>query len=96
MTDPMVKYVNRFLQKHYGELEKYLENIFNSPSTINKLLTYHSIQYDTDHRYIQIVINDTVVKRVKLSRKEQLEFMKIQTWGECGLTVHTHDPIMFL
>ena len=96
MTDPIVKYANRFLQKHYRELEDYLENIFNSPSTINRLLTYHSIQYDIDHCYIQIVINDTVVKRVKLSRKEQLEFMKIKIWVDRGLTVHTPDPIMFL
>lgn len=96
MTDPIVKYVDRFLQKHYSELEDYLENIFNSPSTINRLLTHYSIQYDADHRYIQIVINDTVIKRVELSREEQLEFMKIQMWVDMGLIVHTPDPIMFL
>ena len=96
MADTMVKYIDRFLQKHYGELEDYLENIFNSPSTINKLLTHYSIQYDTNHRYIQIVINDTVVKKVELSREEQLEFMKLQLWIEMGLVVHTPEPIMFL
>ena len=95
MTDPIVKYSKRFLQKHYRELEDYLENIFNSPSTINRLLTYHSIHYNIDYTYIQIVINDTVVKRVKLPREKQLEFMKIQMWIECGPTLHTPDLICF-
>lgn len=42
----IVETIDNILYELYSEMEKYMENIFNAPSTINKILTYYALGFN--------------------------------------------------
>ena len=41
-----IRILNETINKNYQLMEEYLQNIFNAPSTVNKILTYYAIGFD--------------------------------------------------
>lgn len=51
----------------YSEMEDYLQNIFNAPSTINRLLTYYSFAYNVEEPYERyLLFGGCIVKTFKM------------------------------
>ena len=61
MTGKVVEY---HLRKLYLQVQKYVEYIFNAPSTINRILTHYSISLSTIYPMtISILFNGEVIKK---------------------------------
>lgn len=41
--DYIIETINNIIKKLYSLIEEYLQNIFNAPSTVNRVLTYYAI-----------------------------------------------------
>ena len=41
--DYIIETINNIIKKLYSLIEEYLQNIFNAPSTINRVLKYYAI-----------------------------------------------------
>lgn len=51
------------LRKLYYQVQKYLEYIFNAPSTINHIITYYSVSVDTIYPMkMSILFNGKIIK----------------------------------
>lgn len=71
--EKLFKTLSKAISELYYQLNDYLENIFNSPSTINKIMKYYAIGFDpteTNKRYI--MFGGTVVREyvLELPRRE--------------------------
>jgi len=96
MTEILTKDINKYLFRDYPCIKRYLTLIYNSPSTINKLITYAQLHYSDNFRYLNIVINDTVVKSCPVPEETQWNLRKYHIWFEASLGVLTEPtPIMF-
>ena len=71
-TSPIEKAISKVHIDIYSEMEKDLQYLLNSPSTINKLLAYHEITYTKYNRFALycLVFNDKVIKRYVLEFPE--------------------------
>lgn len=63
-------FIERMLKKKYMRVEKYLENILNSPSTINKVLTYYQVGFSTDHTKMYIMFQDKIIRTYGISKED--------------------------
>ena len=62
-----IQIIKDAIMEVYQQIEEYLLNIFNSPSTINRLLPYYSIGFDsteTNKKYI--MFNGVIVKKFEV------------------------------
>ena len=62
-----IQIIREAIMEVYIQIEGYLFNVFNSPSSINRLLPYYTIGFDpteTNKRYI--MFNGTIVKEVEI------------------------------
>ena len=41
-----IRMLNEAISEMYQLIEEYLQNVFNAPSTINRILTYYAIGFD--------------------------------------------------
>ena len=65
--DVVIETVNRILSELYEEMEKYLENIFNAPSTINRIMRYYAIGFqDGEPNKRFIMFGGTVVREYEI------------------------------
>lgn len=61
MVQPKV--IEFHLRKLYYQVQKYLEYIFNAPSTINHIITYYSVSVDTIYPMkMSILFNGKIIK----------------------------------
>ena len=88
-------FIERMLQKKYKRIEKYLENILNSPSTINKVLSHYQVGFSTDHTKMYIMFQDKIIRTYGISKDDYYRELKIETWVDCGMTVIPPTPIMY-
>lgn len=62
-----IQIIKDAIMEVYQQIEEYLLNIFNSPSTINRLLPYYAIGFDpteTNKKYI--MFNGVIVKEFEV------------------------------
>ncbi len=70
--------LNHILYVWYKEVNDYLENILNAPSTINRLLTHYSVGKPVDNPLrMCIIFHGQVVKVFSLNQKIEKELEKI-------------------
>ena len=53
--DYIIETINNIIKKLYSLVEEYLQNIFNAPSTINRVLRYYGIGFnpsEPNKRYV--------------------------------------------
>ena len=65
--DYIIETINNIIKKLYSLVEEYLQNIFNAPSTINRVLRYYGIGFnpsEPNKRYI--FFKGMVVKELEL------------------------------
>lgn len=52
----IIETIDKIIKEFYSQIEKYLQNIFNAPSTINRIIKYYAIGFPSDYtsnkRYI--------------------------------------------
>ena len=98
---PIQRLTDKLLHEYYQMIEKDLEKIINSPSTINSIFKYYRVvgwQEDMNH-YLVFYYNDEwiVVKTYSIDEfirdyhlKEQIEY-----WIAESLIIIPPKPIMF-
>ena len=96
MTENETWFIERMLEKRYKKIEKYLENILNSPSTINKILKYYQVGFSTDYSEMYIMFQDKIIHTYGISKDDYYRELKIETWIACGMGIHTPSPIIYL
>ena len=96
MDNPLTQYINRMLTQRYKCIEKYLENIYNSPSTINKLLTHLKLEYKNDYRELAITLNGKTVKSCMIPMETTWQLRKYSMYADMGLAVIETPPVMFI
>lgn len=72
--------VDHILYVWYKEVNDYLENILNAPSTINRLLMHYSVGKKVDNPLeMCIIFRGQVVKVFSLDQEIQQELLEINT-----------------
>ena len=56
----------------YGLVNEYLENILNSPSTINRVIKYYKIAFNVINPSISVFFKYTLIKEFKLTLESDL------------------------
>ena len=62
-----IQIIQEAITEVYKQIEEYLFNVFNSPSTINRIMRYYAIGFDstvTNKRYI--MFGGTIVKEFEI------------------------------
>ena len=65
--DYIIETINNIIKKLYSLIEEYLQNIFNAPSTVNRVLRYYGVGFnpsEPNKRYI--FFKGMVVKELEL------------------------------
>ena len=88
------------LEKQYlkklARIEKHLEYVFNSPSTINRIIKYFKIGCSKDKLTLYLLFNDEVVREYDISRDAYYRELRFECWAEMGVSVIAPEPIMFV
>ena len=88
---PRLRIINRhaelMMRRRANQIEKYLENIFNSPSTINKVLSYYQIGYSEDYSEMYLLFKDKIVRTYGISEEDYYRELRMELWVESGLTI---------
>ena len=71
------------IRKRWNEMEKYLEHILNSPSTINKVLPYYGIGYSEDLSEMYLLFKDKIVRRYGISDEDYIRELQLEMWCRC-------------
>ena len=61
-----IQIIEEAITEVYLQIEGYLFNVFNSPSTINRLLTYYTIGFDSGTNKRYIMFNGVIVKEFEV------------------------------
>lgn len=97
MTEILTQDINKYLYRDYPCIKKYLQNIYHSPSTINRLITYMHMDYSDDYRYLNLKIGDVIVRSCPVPEDTRWNLIKYTMWLEASLGVLTEPtPIMFI
>ena len=96
IDNPLTHHINRMLTQRYKCIEKYLENIYNSPSTINKLLTHLKLEYKNDYMELAITLNGKTVKSCMIPMETTWQLRKYSMYADMGLAVIETPPVMFI
>lgn len=65
--DYIIETINNIIKKLYSLIEEYLQNIFNAPSTVNRVLKYYGVGFnpsEPNKRYV--FFKGMVVKELEL------------------------------
>lgn len=95
MDEILTRDINKNLFRDYPCIKRYLSLIYNSPSTINKLITYAQLHYSDDFKYLNIVIGEVIVKQCPVSEETRWNLIKYQTWFEASLGILTEPKPIF-
>ena len=76
------------MRRRANQIEKYLENILNAPSTINKILSYYGIGYSEDYSEMYLLFKDKIVRTYGISEEDYYRNLRMELWAESGLTIH--------
>lgn len=87
MTEILTQDINKNLYRDYPCIKRYLQWIYHSPSTINKLITYVQIHYSDNFRYLNLIIDDVIVKQCPIPEETRWNLIKYQTWFEASLGI---------
>lgn len=87
-------FIERMLQKKYKRVEKYLENILSSPSTINRILKYYQVGFSTDHTEMYLMFQDKIIHTYGISKDDYYQELKMELWVESAMTVLPPTPII--
>lgn len=88
--------VNKILKKRYEIIERYLENILDSPSTINRIIKYYRIGHSEDYSEIYLLFGNTIIRRYGITKEDYYRDLRISIWVECGLQIQIPEPIMYV
>ena len=91
---------SKILEKQYlkklARIEKHLEYVFNSPSTVNRVIKYFRIGYSTDGKTLYLLFGDKVVREYDISRDAYYKELRVEMWVEMGVSIIPPEPIMFV
>lgn len=74
----IINAIDEIFRTLYSAINHYFENIFNSPSTINRIITYYAIGLqDGVHDKRFIMFNGKVVREYKISYDANDKMVKI-------------------
>ena len=62
-----IQIIQEAIMEVYIQIEGYLFNIFDSPSTINRLLVYYEIGFDPKENKRYIMFNGVIVKEFEVN-----------------------------
>ena len=80
-------FIERMLKKKYMRVEKYLENILNSTSTINKILKYYQVGFSTDHTKMYLMFHDNIIHTYGISKDDYYRELRMEIWFKSCITV---------
>lgn len=83
----MSHFVEIMINDRRRHVEKYLENILNSSSTINRILKYYSIGYSEDYSEMYLLFQDKIIRRYGISKDDYYRKLRMETWCQAGLTI---------
>lgn len=86
-------FINRILTKRYQLIENYLENILNSPSTINRIIKYYRVGYSEDYSKMYLLFRDTIIRKYGISLNDYHREQQLELWIEMSLHIHC-EPVM--
>lgn len=97
MDEILTRDINKNLFRDYPCIKRYLSLIYNSPSTINRLITLIHIDYSDDYWYLNLKIGDVIVKQCPVSEETRWNLIKYTMWFEASLGVLTEPvPIIMM
>lgn len=81
-------FVERMIEKRNKTVEKYLENIINSASTINRIAKYYAICYSEDYSEMYLLFQDKIIRRYGISKEDYYRDLKMEIWSQSMITIH--------
>lgn len=88
MTGQLIStFVEQMIEKRNKNVEKYLENIINSASTINRIIKYYSIGYSEDYSEMYLLFQDKIIQRYGISKEDYYRDLRMEIWCQAGLTI---------
>ena len=87
-------FVERMIGKRAKNIEKYLENIINSASTINRIVKYYSIGYSEDFSEMYILFQDKIIRSYGISKEDYYRDLRMEMWCQSGLTINEPGVII--
>lgn len=87
-------YVEKMEREFFQMIERDLEYLINSPSTINSIFKYYNVAHDEDWNYYLIFNKEKIIKRYSNPKVHYYQKLRLQFWLEMGLTVLEPTAIM--
>lgn len=87
-------YIDDMLKEFYQMIERNLEYIINSPSTINSIIRYYKIAVDEEQNYYLVFNNEKIIRRWGNPKNHYYQKLKLEMWCQMGLTVIEPTLIM--
>ena len=81
-------FVERMIEKRNKNVEKYLENIINSASTINRIAKYYTIGYSEDYSEMYLLFQDKIIRRYGISKEDYYRDLRMEIWIQSMITIH--------
>ena len=89
-------FVERMIEKRNKNVEKYLENIINSASTINRLVKYYSIGYSEDYSEMYLLFQDNIIRRYGISKEDYYRDLRMDLWSQSMVTLQEPTIIAYI
>ena len=90
----VTSYVKKMEREFFQMIEKDLEYLLNSPSTINSIIKYYNVAHDEDWDYYLIFNKEKIIRRYTNPKDHYYRKLRLETWLEMGLTVIEPIPII--
>ena len=87
-------FVERMIEKRNKNVEKYLENIINSASTINRIAKYYTIGYSEDYSEMYLLFQDKIIRRYGISKEDYYRDLRMEMWSQSMMTLQEPGIIM--
>lgn len=81
-------FVEQMIEKRNKNIEKYLENIINSASTINRIIKYYSIGFSEDYSEMYLLFQDKIIRRYGISKEDYYRELRMEIWSQSMITIH--------
>ena len=82
------RHTELMIRKRWNEMEKYLENIIDGPSTINGIIKYYGVGYSEDYSEMYLLFQNKIVRTYGISEEDFYRDLRMELWVESGLTLH--------
>ena len=87
-------FVERMIEKRNKNVEKYLENIINSASTINRIAKYYTIGYSEDYSEMYLLFKDQIIRTYGISKEDYYRDLRMEMWSQSMMTLQEPGIIM--